>query len=272
MNKLKRSSPLRYPGGKSRAINAILKHVPASIQEYREPFVGGASVFLAIKGLFGSAISRYIINDLNVDLMHFWRFCRDDLETLADAVQAFRENYAHDGRALYRFLIDTENMRFDFDRAVRFFIMNRITFSGVMDAGGYSQQAFEKRFTPSSIQRLRQLNGLLTNAQMLNEDYEAIVTQPGDNVFMFLDPPYYSATASKLYGVRGVLHTSFDHARFAQVMHKSTHRWLITYDDSPYIRELFSFAAISMWELQYGMNNFGQATAAKGKELFIRNF
>ena len=42
-------SPLRYPGGKSRAIKQILQHVPAHIEEYREPVIGGGSVFLAIR-------------------------------------------------------------------------------------------------------------------------------------------------------------------------------------------------------------------------------
>ncbi|MYD39123.1 MAG: DNA adenine methylase, partial [Chloroflexi bacterium] len=59
-------SPLRYPGGKSRAIKQILRHLPARIDEYREPFVGGGSVFLAVKCLFGRRINRYVINDLVV--------------------------------------------------------------------------------------------------------------------------------------------------------------------------------------------------------------
>ena len=63
-------------------------------------------------------------------------------------------------------------------------------------------------------------------------------------MFIFLDPPYWKATESKLYGVRGTLHTTFDHAQFAENMRKCQHKWLITYDDSPVIRELFDFAEI----------------------------
>jgi DNA adenine methylase len=265
-------SPLRYPGGKSRAIEQIHAHIPANFREYREPFVGGGSVFLSIKGLFGAFAHKYVINDLNSDLMAFWRWSRDDVSTLADSVEAFHQSYAQDGRGLYEFLRDERNMRSDFDRAVRFFIMNRITFSGVMDAGGYSQQSFEQRFTTSSIERLRALDRMLENVELLNGDYESLVMLPGEGVFIFLDPPYYSATESRLYGVRGQLHTSFDHGRFADVMRQVSHKWLITYDDSPYIRDLFSFANIVEWELQYGMNNYKQDRAEKGRELFIRNY
>jgi DNA adenine methylase len=264
-------SPLRYPGGKSRAVERIMAHIPATIHEYREPFIGGGSVYFGVRSLFGGTI-RYVINDLNADLMHFWQYSRDDLGTLAKEIEIFRDHYRADGRALYTFLCNDKHMRSDFDRAIRFFIMNRITFSGVMDAGGYSQQAFDKRFTASSIERLRDLEGGLSGVQMTCVDYEKWVTQPGDGVFIFLDPPYYSATASKLYGKRGDLHTSFDHARFAAIMQTVKHKWLITYDDSPYIRDLFAFAQIESWELQYGMGSFTGGSVEKGRELFIRNY
>jgi DNA adenine methylase len=265
-------TPLRYPGGKSKALDRILPHIPAAMGEFREPFVGGGSVFLAVKKLFGNRIGKYWINDLNADLAAFWRHLKTQPEPLIDQICAFKENYP-DGRELHRFLTDEQNMRSDFDRAVRFFIMNRITFSGVVDSGGYSQQAFDSRFTPSSIERLSIASYYLgDNVEVTQGDYEVVLQAPGENVFIFLDPPYWSATASKLYGVKGDLHTSFEHERFADNMRRCPHRWLITYDDSPKIRELFSFAHIIEWELQYGMNNFKQATAAKGREIFIKNY
>jgi DNA adenine methylase len=94
----------------------------------------------------------------------------------------------------------------------------------------------------------------------------------GQDVFIFLDPPYFAATKSKLYGKDGDLHTSFDHLRFASDMTNCPQHWLITYDDSPNIRENFKSARIQEWELQYGMNNYKQGSAAKGKELFITNY
>ncbi len=266
-------SPLRYPGGKSKALDRILPLLPTQIGEFREPFVGGGSVALAVKKLFQSRISRYWINDLNYDLYCFWKFARDSMALLAGEIQAYKANY-QDGRARYQFMLDEANMRSDFDRAVRFFIMNRITFSGVVDAGGYSQQAFERRFTPSSIEKLRAVEYYLQGMEITQHSYEVLLQAPGDNVLIFLDPPYWSATDSRLYGVRGKLHTAFDHEQFADEMRRCPHRWLITYDDSDKIRSLFSFADVHLieWQHQYGMNNYKQATAAKGHELFIKNF
>ncbi len=265
------TSPLRYPGGKSRAIRQIHEHIPADITEFREPFLGGGSVLLSVKSLFKKRIKRYWVNDLNYDLWCFWTTVRDDIDKLVSCVESFKEQYK-EGRTLYTFMKDDSNMTTDFDRAVRFFIMNRITFSGVMDAGGYSQQAFDKRFTDSSIQRLSKVAYYVSGTEITYGDYESLLQADGENVFIFLDPPYLSATESRLYGKRGELHTGFDHQRFAKHMKTCPHRWLITYDDSPEIRELFSFATIIEWQLQYGMNNYKQGSAAKGHELFIKNY
>lgn len=264
-------SPLRYPGGKSKAINQIIPHIPLNITEYREPFVGGGSVFLAIKKLFGNLIKLYWINDLNYDLCCFWAYARDEIESFTDAVNEIKCKYT-DGRELFNYFTCEDLKLSEFERAVRFFILNRITFSGTVDSGGYSQQAFERRFTDSSIDRLRKLSSYLSSIHITNSDYEKLLFQDGDGVFIFLDPPYLSAVKSKLYGVRGKLHTSFDHERFAENMRKCQHRWLITYDDSPEIRKLFSFAKITEWTLQYGMNNYKKKSAAQGKELLIKNY
>ncbi|MDR1846609.1 MAG: hypothetical protein LBR17_00610, partial [Bacteroidales bacterium] len=79
-------------------------------------------------------------------------------------------------------------------------------------------------------------------------------------------------TKSALYGKNGNLHKSFDHERFANVMKNCKHKWLITYDDSEYIRDLFSFANIQSWNLTYGMRNLTEHSNQKGNELFITNY
>jgi len=116
------------------------------------------------------------------------------------------------------------------------------------------------------------LEPILKKTKVTNYDYEKLVNSPGEDVFIFLDPPYLSATKSKLYGKKGKLHTGFDHERFAKVMKKCPHKWMITYDDCEEVRDLFSFANILGWEFQYGMNNYKKTTAAKGKEVIITNY
>ena len=260
-------TPLRYPGGKSKALKKILPLIPA-FGEFREPFVGGGSVYLALRQQRPHA--SFWINDLNSELYHFWLYLRDCPDALVEGVQQQKDT-AKDGRALHRSLVDNVP-DMPLQRAIRFFLLNRITFSGTVEAGGYSQGAFEKRFTQSSVGRLRRVAPLLRETKITNLDYEEVVSAPGEDIFIFLDPPYLSATKSKLYGKKGKLHTAFDHERFAAVMQSVKHKWLITYDDCEEVRALFSFAHIVPWELQYGMNNYKQRGAAKGKEVMIANY
>ena len=112
----------------------------------------------------------------------------------------------------------------------------------------------------------------MENTKITNFDFQKVIEADGEDVFIFLDPPYYSATKSALYGKNGNMHKGFDHERFAEVMKNTNHNWLITYDNCEYIRDLFSFANIFTWELTYGMRNVTDNSKQKEKEIFISNY
>lgn len=263
-------SPLRYPGGKSKAISQIIQYLPPKFFEYREALVGGGSLFVYLSQK--NPELQIWINDLNSEVSTFWEYAQSELPALIEEVKFLKSKYKN-GRQLFEDLrncqVEPESV---FDRAVRFFILNRITFSGTVESGGYSDQAFHRRFTDSSIERLAELEEILDNIEITNLDYSEVLLRSGNNVFIYLDPPYLSATKSKLYGINGDLHAAFDHDRFARLLKACPHNWLITYDDSPQIRQNFNFANIYAWECQYGMNNYKKTTAAKGKELIITNY
>ena len=261
-------SPLRYPGGKSRAIKYIAPIVP-DFDEFREPFVGGGSVFVYLKQKYPN--KKFWINDIYENLFLFWRETQRNTEKLIEQIQYWYNN-SNSGKELHQYLLDNIDNFDDLKKAAAFFVFNRITFSGTTESGGFSNAAFNKRFTQSSIERVKHLSIILDHTKITNLDYQEVIEADGEDVFIFLDPPYYSATKSALYGKNGNLHKIFDHERFAKVLKKTKHKWLITYDDSEYIRELFSFANIREWNLTYGMRNVGNNGNQKGKELFISNY
>jgi DNA adenine methylase len=261
-------SPLRYPGGKSRAVEKIASLIP-NFSAYREPFLGGGSVFLYLKQKYPT--KQFWVNDLYPELYYFWKMCQTDIQTLIAQVNSWKNAYEN-GKELHRFLVDNMPNFDDMQKASAFFVFNRITFSGTTEAGGFSQQAYKDRFTLSSIDRLTPFAKQLGNTQITNVDYSELLEKDGENVFIFLDPPYFSATKSALYGKNGKLHKAFDHERLAENLQKCPHKWLITYDDSPYIRDLFAFAEISSWNLTYGMRNITKQSNQKGEELFISNY
>ncbi|MCC7429883.1 DNA adenine methylase [bacterium] len=261
-------SPLRYPGGKSRAVDFLSALFP-DFEEFREPFVGGGSIFCYLKQRFPK--KQFWINDLYFELYNFWENSQNNLLPIVEQVLTWKNQFA-EGKELYQFLlVNYKNFNLA-QKASAFFIFNRITFSGTTEAGGYSEQAFKGRFTNSSIERLKEIEMVLTNTKITNLDYSELLGKEGKNVFIFLDPPYFSATKSALYGKNGNFHKTFDHERFAKNVENCKHKWLLTYDDSPFIRKLFSFANIQTWELTYGMRNVNHCSKQEANELLISNY
>ncbi len=262
-------SPLRFPGGKSRTAETILKFFP-KFKEYREPMVGGGSVFLLTKVAFPQR--KYWINDYNKDLYLFWKACKEAPERLAKAAEDVR-NSQKNGKEIFNEWKYSKDNKTDFELAVRFFILNRISFSGLVDAGGFSQEAFEKRFTETSIERLISVRKELKNVKITNLSYEDLLRKAGDEVFIYLDPPYYSNKNSKLYGKKGILHTTFDHKRLAEELENCKFNWLLTCDANDTIKKYYSFANQMEIKVSYGMNNSNPTgKAEKGNELIIYNY
>lgn len=301
-------SPLRYPGGKSRALKFLSQFLPKDIDEFGEPFFGGGSLGLYVAQNPQYSGVKIYANDLNYELFCFWQSLQNDCAGLISGILKLKNSFA-EGKELYKFILSRRNDELDeLTRGIDFFILNRITFSGVVDSGGYSQKSYESRFTPSSVERLETTSKILGNFAFFSSDYkeflgekflceeslqekslgksienatkvnDTIQGKNGDkssdekSVFLFLDPPYFSASKSKLYGKKGILHTSFDHFELCECLKSTKHKFLLTYDDSAFIRDLYKDFCLKEWSLQYGMNNFKQTNAPKGKELLISNF
>jgi DNA adenine methylase len=266
-------SPLRYPGGKQRAIEQIARLFPESAREYREPLVGGGSVFFHARS--SNFAEKYWINDKFSELFAFWRAVQDE-ETCARLMrdlEMLRLSFGNDPEKIKKYFLQAraEKTADRYRAALLFFFFNRVTFSGTTRAGGFSSAASLRRFTASSIERLAPLPQALADVQITNLDFEDVILKPGRGVFIFLDPPYFKA--SRLYGRGGILH-DFDHVRLARILKAlPKHRFLITYDDCPEIRKLYRWANIQDWQLQYGMNNCNLKKESKiGSELFISNY
>lgn len=259
---------LRYPGGKAHALKIMRPLIPETMTEYREPFLGGASIFLNL--LQSEAAKRYWINDINPELATHFQVAMDHLKALTERLWEIKREHK-DGRELFRMYKDCDvNTLTEIERAARFFVLNRITFSGTIESGGYSQQAFDKRFTLSSIGRLYGLAPAMKfpNVHITCDDYEPMLTCAGDDVFIYLDPPYMSAAG--IYGINGHLQ-KFDHGRLSGLLRSCEHPWLMTYDDVEGIRDLYTWAQVRPWTKRYGMNNIGGKACAPGQELFISN-
>ena len=263
-------TPLRYPGGKSRAVKFLKNYFPETFIEYREPFFGGGSV-----GLYITQNNKNIkikVNDINYSLYSFWNTLKLFPNDMINGIRMLKNKFDI-GRELYNFIYSRRTSNISMlDNAIYFFILNRITFSGLVDSGGYSERAFLERFTNKSIEKLKEVYFVIKDFEFYSNDFPELIQMNGDKVFIFLDPPYYSTSNSKLYGKCGDLHKNFNHNKLYDLLSNTNHKFMLTYGNNDYIKKIYRKFNIIEWNLQYGMNNYKQNKAAIGKELLICNY
>lgn len=244
-------SPLRYPGGKSRAVQTILSYIPQDTRALCAPFLGGGSVELACNA---RGIHVYA-SDAFAPLIIFWQMLKHCRYALAERV----ERYYPLSRSRFYELQKTYTIIGDkLERAAAFYVLNRSSFSGTTLSGGMSPG--HPRFTRSSIERLRTLN--LNNMRIAHCDYRHALQEHSDMI-LYLDPPYDNG--GRLYGIGGDLHDGFDHAELVDIL-KKRDGWILSYSDCPMVRNLYANYTIVTPKWQYGMSK-----QKKSNEVLILN-
>ncbi len=231
-------SPLRYPGGKNRAIKSIISLIPENETKLCSPFLGGASIELACTTrmtVYGS--------DIFEPLTDFWKSLITNKEELINKVKSY---FPLEKKEFYKLQKKLLNIEDPIERGAAFFVLNRSSFSGTTMSGGMSPG--HPRFTISSIDRLKQFNA--ENFYVENLDYKDTINKHND-AFYYLDPPYLNGQA--LYGVKGNTHKDFDHEELAKILHDKE-RWILSYNDCQEIRNLYSSFTIISIEWVYGMS------------------
>lgn len=234
-------SPLRFPGGKSRAVSQLLWFLPAEPGTLVCPFFGGGSLELALAAR-GWRVHGF---DAFEPLVHFWQAALTDPQALTDKVEAChpltREQFCE---------LQRSEPTAPLDQAARFFVLNRASFSGSTLSGGFSPG--HPRFTQSSIERLRRFRA--PNVWVERADFRQSIPRSIPNhpdALLFLDPPY--CTPRRLYGRRGDLHEGFDHEALRELLGQRG-RWILCYDDCGRVRQMYGGYAIRPLQWAYGMN------------------
>jgi len=276
-------SPLRWVGGKYKAVLDLVGFFPPDgFKEYREPFFGGGAVGLYVSANYED--TNIIVNDLSYELYNFWKITQKENEKLAKSVRDFLANIQNQKEKKSRFqtaksfitnkqLIEQSKIDNEFASfllAFSFFIVNRLSFSGILTAG-YSGT----RLTEGSIKTLEKSISLLSNISLKSTDYSKVLKSKGEDVFIFLDPPYYDVTKG-LYGTRGEFDWGEKDFKLLRRRLKATpHKFLLTINDEPFIRKLFSGDPFYIYTRDYlysSGESKGEGTRKKSTELIITNY
>jgi DNA adenine methylase len=243
-------SPLRYPGGKSLATYDLLLFFLADVLDVLvSPFIGGASVELEL--LVQGLVNRVVAYDAHYPLVAFWNRLLRSPGLVANKASLLHSKFGKD--VFYSLRNRFEELNDSVDRAATYFALNRSSVNGLTFSGGYSPG--HDRFTPSSIERLASF--IEPRLSVAHADFRLSIPKHKDDALL-LDPPYIRASRT-LYGNKGHLHKTFKHQLLADLLHQRD-KWILTYDDSPEVREMYKGYRMVRRVWSAGMNktkNFG---------------
>lgn len=264
INPTKNISPLRYPGGKTRACKIIDEIISqhfdmTCFDTILSPFFGGGSFEFYLQNKYKI---KLIVNDKFTPLYNFWKQVKENKTQLCEELRKIT-SVSKDQFTSYRNTIMDLNDNV-LQQSIQYFIINRCSFSGSTLSGGFSEEASQKRFTPSSIQKIEALD--FTHIEIYNNDFYDFIndnlTTP-INTLLFLDPPYYLESKSKLYGNNGDMHETFNHQLLFDLL-KAKKNWIVTYNNCEYIKTLYKDFIIIDVNWSYGMN-----TSKSSSEIII---
>ncbi|MEX2405644.1 MAG: DNA adenine methylase [Candidatus Paceibacterota bacterium] len=267
----KHYSPLRYPGGKARLADFLSKLLKSKADGqdivFVEPFAGGAGAALQL--LIEGNVSKILINDLDPAIYAFWKIAVYDTDRLIRKIQRTDVSIKEwkKQRVIYK-----KKPKDDLKFAFATFYMNRTNRSGIIEGGpigGFGQKGewkLDARFNKKGlIERLRKIKEFRNQITVKNLDGIELLKEIQGHKdfkdhFIFIDPPYVEK--GKLLYLNH--YQQENHKKLAKFLNSSLLDWVMTYDDTPFIRELYSEKVVKRFDIAH------TAHARKiGKEVFI---
>lgn len=264
-------SPLRYPGGKARLAEFLSKLLKARSEDrevvFVEPFAGGAGAALQL--LIEGKVSKIVINDLDPAIFTFWKVAVNETDSLIRKIQRTDITVNEWRRQQKIYKNKPEN---DLKFAFATFFLNRTNRSGIIEGGpigGLDQKGewkIDARFNKKGlIERLRKIKEFrkqitVTNLDGINLLKRIQGKKSFKDHFIFLDPPYVEK-GQLLYLNH---YQKENHKKLASFLNSSTLDWVMTYDDTPFIHELYEKKSIRRFDIAHTAHS-----RKTGKEVFI---
>ena len=273
-------SPLRYPGGKTclapKLENALKQNFSYDEKiTFVEPYAGGAGASLAL--LCSGKVDEIIINDLDKAIYIFWKIAVHNTDYLIRKIQRTKITIQEwkKQKEIYTLLKNKHRLTLRDERKLAFaaLFLNRTNRSGIMRGGPIggikqlSKWKVNERFTKKTIiERLKKLHKFCRKIKVYNLDgiklLEKLEKKETKNQhFIFLDPPYFQKGKS-LYLNN---YNNNDHKKLSEFLIKSSlKKWIMTYNDIPYIKTLYKKMPINEFEIQHDAHY-----SKVGKEIVI---
>jgi DNA adenine methylase len=249
-------TPLRYPGGKGRLTQVVIDILRANNLvggQYVEPYAGGAAIAISLLTL--EYASHVHINDLNRSIYAFWKSVLEDTEALCRLISSKRISIAEWRRQR---AVQSDPDASPLELAYSTFFLNRCNRSGIILGGvigGKNQDGpwkLNARFNKTDlISRVEWIATLGHRITLHNLDAAELIdtvlpTIPRRSL-IYLDPPYYV----KGKGLYEDHYQHEDHAVIADKVKRLAHPWIVSYDNTPQICEIYSGVRHRTFGLRY---------------------
>lgn len=235
---------IKYSGGKRREIKFFEKYFPKKFDRYIEPFFGGGAVYFYLEP------EKAIINDLNSNLINFYRTFSTNRDELVEQLSGLENN-----EDTYYKIRDMFNNKVpkEYLDAVIYYYINKTCFSGMIrynskgefnvPFGRYKKVDFIKPLT-------KEASSLLSKAIITNTDFEEVFNQAKEEDFIFLDPPYMSTFQN--YNPDGF--SEDDQRRLFECFKNTKAKCLLIISDLGIIRELYKNYIKEEYQKTYAIN------------------
>ncbi|WP_323018507.1 DNA adenine methylase [Castellaniella sp.] len=242
---MKTASPLRYPGGKWRVapfFNRLLATNKLEGIDYAEPYAGGASLALSL--LFQNQVGTIYLNDLDVAIYSFWRAVLEHNQRFVDAVAAVEVTPREWVRQ--RDIYGLGRCADPFALGFATFFLNRTNHSGIMNGGmigGKAQSGewrLDARFNKDDLTtRIERVGHHRSRIHLSNLDalvFLARLRRHRRQKLIYFDPPYFKKGPDLYMNA----YSPKDHAKVRNAVANIAGPWVVSYDDVPEIRQLYT--------------------------------
>ncbi|BCN37971.1 site-specific DNA-methyltransferase (adenine-specific) [Alicycliphilus denitrificans] len=244
---------IRWAGGKSRLLSRILPHVPATIGDYYEPFLGGGAVFLACAGRVSG---RSHLADLNEHLVAAWIAVRDRPAELRPLLDWYLANDSKEFYYEVRAAVPTGFV----EKAARFLYLNGVSWNHLWRensrTGAMNVPWGDRQFRPMDDAAMKAYGDVLARADIAATDFRAVLGGARRGDFVYLDPPYLpvftrpdvekepTAKFNKYTAKTFELPDLLELAEICADLSRRGVRWVMSNRDTEPIRALFPGAEI----------------------------
>lgn len=244
---------IRWAGGKSRLLPRILPHVPASIENYYEPFLGGGAVFLACAVRVSG---RSHVADLNQHLIAAWVAMRDYQSELRPLLDWY---LANDSKEFY-YKVRSANPSGLVEMAARFLYLNGVSWNHLWRensrTGAMNVPWGDRQFKGIDHAAMKTIGDVLARADIAVADFREVLDGASRGDFVYLDPPYLpiftSPDAEKEPTAKFNKYTAktfemtdlIELAEICADLSRRGVRWVMSNRDTASVRDLFPDAEI----------------------------